>query len=85
MRLLTRRPRATLPSPPVAPDQRADELRRKLAESREVVAERDEFEAGEVPVDLVLPDRGEADERRRELHERGRQSVDRMRGGPAAE
>ena len=32
-------------------DPRADELRRKLAESKEIVAERDEFEAAETTVD----------------------------------
>ena len=40
---------------PAGPDPRADELRRKLAESRSIVEERDEFEAAEVTVDLAEP------------------------------
>jgi hypothetical protein len=54
-----------------APDP-ADELRRKLEESRELAADQEEFAAGETPVD--------ADERRREVHERGRAAIDEMRG-----
>jgi hypothetical protein len=40
-------------APPVEerPDPRADELRQKLAEARAAVDEREEFEAGETPVD----------------------------------
>jgi hypothetical protein len=60
-------------------DPRADELRRRLQESRAVVAERDEFEEGETPVDRADP--GEDPEaRRRRVHEAGRSTVDRMRG-----
>ena len=50
----------------------ADELRRKLEESRELAADQEQFAAGETPVD--------ADERRREVHERGRAAIDEMRG-----
>lgn len=53
------------------------ELRRKLDESRSLVAERDEFEGAEVPVDQAEPG---VDERRREVHERGRSTLDDMRG-----
>jgi hypothetical protein len=55
-----------------APDPRAEELRRRLEESRELAADQEEFAAGETPVD--------ADERRREIHERGRSAIDEMRG-----
>jgi len=50
----------------------ADELRRRLEESRELAADQEEFAAGETPVD--------ADERRREVHDRGRSAIDEMRG-----
>jgi hypothetical protein len=66
-------------------DTRAGELRQRLAESRAVVDERDEFEAAETPVDEVEPvaDVGErppdVDERRREIHERAREAADDMR------
>jgi hypothetical protein len=59
----------------------ADELRRKLDESRALVQERDEFESAEVPVDQAEPG---IDERRREVHERARASIEEMRD-PEAE
>ncbi len=40
--------------PPAEPDP-ASELRHKLDESRAITQERDEFEAGEVPVDQAEP------------------------------
>lgn len=58
--------------PPELPDPRADELRRKLDESRELVGEQEDLSSGETPVD--------ADERRREVHDRGRAAIDEMRG-----
>ena len=66
-------------------DARAGELRERLAESRAVVDERDEFEAAETPVDEVEPvadvdeRRPDVDERRREIHERAREAADDMR------
>jgi hypothetical protein len=57
--------------PPELPDPRADELRRKLDESRPLVGEQEDLSSGETPVD--------ADERRREVHERGRATIDEMR------
>ena len=64
-------------APPVeeAPDPRADELRQRIAESRELVDERDAFEEAETPVDEADPDA-----RRRAVHERGRAAAERMRG-----
>ncbi len=54
----------------------AAELRRKLDESRAVVDEREEFEAGETPVD-----RAESiEDRRRRVHEAGRAALDDMQG-----
>jgi hypothetical protein len=59
-----------------APDTRAHELRERIAESRAVVDERESFEEAETPVDAA-PD---PEARRREVHERGREAIDRMRG-----
>ena len=77
-----RAPVAELP----AADERAEELRAKLAESRTIVEERDEFEAGELRVDDAEPGPPagpEPDERRRRVHERARAASERMRSsGP---
>jgi hypothetical protein len=67
-------------APAPANDPRADELRRKLDESRTIVEEREEFEAAETPVDEV-PEPAEVDDRRKAVHERGRAATDEMRGG----
>ena len=58
-----------------APDHAAD-LRAKLAEAR-AADDRDEFEAGEKPVDEVPDD---VDVRRRDVHERTRRQIDELRG-----
>ena len=65
---------------PAGPDPRADELRRKLAESRSIVEERDEFEAAEVTVDLAEPAPEDPESRRRAVHDTGRETLERMRG-----
>ena len=52
----------------------ADELRAKLAETRETAAAQTEDAAAETPVDEV-PD---VDDRRREVHERARQRIDEL-------
>jgi hypothetical protein len=66
--------------PGASVDPRADTLRARLDESRAVVADREEFEAAETPVDAAeaVPD---PDARRREVHAEGRSDVERMRGG----
>ena len=62
----------------VGPDPRAEELREKLAESRTLVEEREEFEAAETTVDQAYaPDDPET--RRRVVHETGRAAAERMR------
>ncbi|HEX9381679.1 MAG TPA: hypothetical protein VF891_09275 [Gaiellaceae bacterium] len=66
--------------PDAAPDPRADELRRKLAESRTIVEERDEFEGAEVTVDRAEPAPEDPESRRRAVHEAGRATLERMRG-----
>jgi len=65
------------PEPSV--DPRADELRRKLAESRSIVEERDEFEAAELTIDLAEPAPEDPESRRRAVHESARQTVEQMR------
>ena len=81
---------APLPAPEPAPeppepqlDPRAQELRRKLEESRLLVNERDEFESGETTVDEAQPARS-PDDRRRRVHEEARAQVERMRSTPDA-
>jgi hypothetical protein len=59
--------------PAAVADPRADDLRRRLEESRTLVGEEDEFASGETPVD--------ADDRRRDVHERGRAAIDEMERG----
>ena len=79
-----RAPVAELP----AADERAEELRAKLAESRAIVEERDAFEAGELRVDDAepgLPNAPEPDERRRHVHERARAATERMRRRDSAD
>ena len=65
-----------LPVPAPEPDPRADELKQRIAEAREVVDERDTFEEAEVTIDEA-PDPAS---RRRDVHDRGRAALDRMRG-----
>jgi hypothetical protein len=73
-------PEAEAPEP--EPDPRAEELRRRIAESRAIVEERDEFEQAETTVDRADPD---IDVRRRSVHEHGRATVDEMRGPPSTD
>jgi hypothetical protein len=62
-----------------AADPRADELRRKLDESRSIVEERDEFEGGELTVDLAEPAPEDPESRRRVVHDSARATVEQMR------
>lgn len=64
------------PHPVVTEPDPADALRAKLAEAKAAGDDRDQFEAGETPVDEA-PD---PDARRRAVHERGRAALDEMRG-----
>jgi hypothetical protein len=83
--LRARRPVAPTPLHEPVADSRADELREKLAASREVVDEREAAEERETPVDeaVELPDpadsEAEVEELRRTVHERGRGAVAEMR------
>ena len=60
-------------------DPRAEELRRKLIQSRSIVDERDEFEGAELTIDRAEPAPEDPDSRRRAVHEGGRATVEQMR------
>ena len=77
------RPRRRAPAFEPGPDPRAAELRRKLAESRSIVSEREEFEAAETPVDEADAAQEQVEDRRRQVHEEGRAAARRMRRPPA--
>ena len=70
-RTLRRRPRP-------AADPRADELRRKLDDSKQLVEEREQFESGETAVDEVESPTLEG--KRAAVHERGHAAAREMRG-----
>jgi hypothetical protein len=71
--------RALRRKPKAVADPRADELRRKLDESKPLVDEREEFEAGEKTVDEA--EAPTLDEKRAAVHDRGQAAVRDMRGG----
>jgi hypothetical protein len=76
-RLLRRR---RVGEPARVEDPRAEQLRRRLEESRSLVQERDEFEGAETPVDRAEATGADLEERRRRVHEHGRTAAERMRG-----
>ena len=57
------------------PDTRAEELRAKLEQAKAAGDDREEFEAGETPVNEAA----DPDERRRSVHEQARAAIDEMR------
>jgi hypothetical protein len=72
-----RRPR---PEPQAGPDARAEELKARLQQAREVAGDRDSADLpvdGAEPLDPELPDPGA---RRAQVHEQGRAALDEMRG-----
>jgi hypothetical protein len=71
-------------SPAAEEDPRAAELRQRLDESRGLVTAREEFESAETTVDRAAPGAPpDVEDRRRSVHERGREAAERMRGRPA--
>jgi hypothetical protein len=82
-RRIRRRPEGWVEIEPV--DPRAEELRRRLDESRAVVEDREEFEGAETTVDAVEDVPADPAERRRAVHAEGRGAVDRMRGATPEE
>ena len=76
-RALTRR----RPPAPIVPEPHVEALKARLAESKAVVEEREEFESGETPVDRAEPVPTEVGDRRRSVHDRGREVAEQMRRG----
>ena len=73
-RFLVRRPPAS-----AVPEPHAEALKSKLAESRVVAEDREEFEAAETPVDQAESVPPELGDRRASVHERGREVAEQMR------
>jgi ATP phosphoribosyltransferase regulatory subunit HisZ len=73
-----RRQAATAELPP-GPDPRAEELRERLAEAREVVGEREEAEQAETSVDEAEATGDDLAERRRRVHAHGHAVAGEMR------
>ena len=63
-----------------AADPRADELRTRIEQAKATEDDRDEFEAGETPVDAPDPAT-----RRAAVHEEARARMEEMSGGPGDE
>jgi len=82
LRALRRPPQAVRPAAPPGPDPRAEELRRRLDESRTLVDEQERFEGGETTVDRAEPPPVDPEHRRRAVHEQGRSAAEQMRGRP---
>ncbi len=75
----------TAPAALPPPDSHAEELRRKLDESRSIVSEREELESPETPVDRAERSTGELEERRRQIRERAQAALEELRGEPSSE
>ena len=85
-RFLRRSPVVSSEAPPEpvpeAPDERADELRAKLAESRTPESQPPDAVAEEPPSEAAAEDSPEPespDERRRRVHDEGRATLDEMK------
>lgn len=79
LRVLKRfRGQAAAPATAPGPDPRAEELRRKLDESRTLIDEPEQFSSAETPVDRAETPASDLEERRRQVHERGRAIADEM-------
>lgn len=71
-------------SAPVVPEPHAEALKSKLAEARVAADDREEFEAAETPIDQAETVPAELGDRRRSVHERGRQVAEEMRRGSSS-
>ena len=70
---------------PVAPEPHVEALKSKLAEARIVADDREEFESAETPIDQAETVPAELADRRRSVHERGREVAEEMRRGSKGE
>ena len=66
---------------PEVPEPHVEALKTKLAEARDVVDDREEFESAETPVDQAESVPLDVGDRRASVHERGRQVAEQMRRG----
>jgi hypothetical protein len=64
---------------PIVPEPHVEALKSKLAEARVVAEDREEFEAAETPIDQAETIPAEVGDRRRSVHEKGRQVAEQMR------
>ena len=69
------------PSAPTVPEPHVEALKTKLAEARDAAEDREEFESAETPIDQAESVPPELAERRRSVHDRGREMADQMRKG----
>ena len=69
---------------PAVPDPHVEALKTKLAEARVAADDRDEFESAETPIDHAESVPPEIADRRRSVHERGREAADQMRRSPTS-
>lgn len=70
---------------PVEPEPHVEALKSRLAESRVVADDREEFESAETPIDQAETVPTEVGDRRRSVHERGREVAEQMRRGGSPE
>jgi hypothetical protein len=64
---------------PAVPEPHVEALKSKLAEARVVADDREEFESAETTIDQAATVPTEVGDRRRSVHERGRQVAEEMR------
>ena len=69
---------------PTVPDPHVEALKTKLAEARVAADDREEFESAETPIDHAESVPSEIADRRRSIHERGREAADQMRRSPTS-
>jgi NAD(P)-dependent dehydrogenase (short-subunit alcohol dehydrogenase family) len=69
---------------PIVPEPHVEALKTKLAEARVVADDREEFEAAETPIDQAETVPADVGDRRRSVHEKGRQVAEQMRRGSSS-
>jgi hypothetical protein len=69
------------PPPPAVPEPHVEALKTNMAQASAVVHDREEFESAETPIDQAESVPSEVGDRRRSVHERGRQAAEQMRKG----
>jgi hypothetical protein len=67
---------------PAVPEPHVEALKSKLAEARDAADDREEFESAETTIDQAESVPPEIAERRRSVHDHGREMAEQMRRGP---